>query len=160
MCYIPGQIVYYLQTDTIPLTRLISELNICGEIEAVEIDSILVCADLTEACVPRRKRATFRRKIHEFRDDATWPPTRRTRWDSPYFVLLDQQPDRAASSLMGGLARGGGALQATPGASASLGLAYLSYELFEKRFLRLKRLFETTKESAPRRAAVDGAAGS
>jgi peptidoglycan/LPS O-acetylase OafA/YrhL len=35
------------------------------------------------------------------------------------------------------------ALQATLGASASLALAYLSYELFEKRFLRLKRLFET-----------------
>src|SRR5882757_1504004 len=34
------------------------------------------------------------------------------------------------------------ALQATLGASASLALAYLSYELFEKRFLRLKRLFE------------------
>src|SRR5205085_1676330 len=34
------------------------------------------------------------------------------------------------------------ALQATLGAFASLALAYLSYELFEKRFLRLKRLFE------------------
>jgi len=41
------------------------------------------------------------------------------------------------------------ALQATLGALASLGMAYLSYELFEKRFLRLKRLFQTTKEPIP-----------
>jgi peptidoglycan/LPS O-acetylase OafA/YrhL len=33
------------------------------------------------------------------------------------------------------------ALQATFGMSASLGVAFLSYELFEKRFLRLKRPF-------------------
>jgi hypothetical protein len=39
-------------------------------------------------------------------------------------------------------------MQATLGASASLALAYLSYEVFEKRFLRLKRLFETAKEPA------------
>jgi peptidoglycan/LPS O-acetylase OafA/YrhL len=39
------------------------------------------------------------------------------------------------------------ALQATLGASASLAVAYLSYELFEKRFLRLKRLFGTAEES-------------
>jgi peptidoglycan/LPS O-acetylase OafA/YrhL len=51
------------------------------------------------------------------------------------------------------------ALQATLGASASLALAYLSYELFEKRFLRLKRLFQTAKEPAPRRPAAVGAAG-
>jgi peptidoglycan/LPS O-acetylase OafA/YrhL len=51
------------------------------------------------------------------------------------------------------------ALQATLGASASLALAYLSYELFEKRFLRLKRLFETAREPAPRRPAAVGAAG-
>jgi peptidoglycan/LPS O-acetylase OafA/YrhL len=38
------------------------------------------------------------------------------------------------------------ALQATLGASLSLAVAYLSYELFEKRFLRLKRLFQTAKE--------------
>jgi peptidoglycan/LPS O-acetylase OafA/YrhL len=51
------------------------------------------------------------------------------------------------------------ALQTTLGASASLALAYVSYELFEKRFLRLKRLFETAKEPAPQRAAAGGAAG-
>jgi peptidoglycan/LPS O-acetylase OafA/YrhL len=51
------------------------------------------------------------------------------------------------------------ALQATLGASASLALAYLSYELFEKRFLRLKRLFERAKEPAPARPAAVGAAG-
>jgi peptidoglycan/LPS O-acetylase OafA/YrhL len=39
------------------------------------------------------------------------------------------------------------ALQAALGASASLAVAYLSYELFEKRFLRLKRLFGTAEES-------------
>jgi peptidoglycan/LPS O-acetylase OafA/YrhL len=37
------------------------------------------------------------------------------------------------------------ALQATLGAAASLALAYLSYEYFEKRFLRMKRLYETDK---------------
>ena len=52
------------------------------------------------------------------------------------------------------------ALQATLGASVSLVVAYLSYQLFEKRFLRLKRLFETAKEPAPQRPAAVGAAGS
>ncbi|HJU16619.1 MAG TPA: acyltransferase [Stellaceae bacterium] len=52
------------------------------------------------------------------------------------------------------------ALQATLGASASLALAYLSYEFFEKRFLRLKRLFATTKAPAPERPAVVVAGGS
>jgi peptidoglycan/LPS O-acetylase OafA/YrhL len=42
-------------------------------------------------------------------------------------------------------------LQAMLGVSVSLALAYLSYRLFEKRFLRLKRLFETAKEPVPQR---------
>jgi peptidoglycan/LPS O-acetylase OafA/YrhL len=49
------------------------------------------------------------------------------------------------------------ALQAALGVSASLALAYLSYELFEKRFLRLKRLFASAKEPAPQRPAAVGA---
>jgi peptidoglycan/LPS O-acetylase OafA/YrhL len=51
------------------------------------------------------------------------------------------------------------ALQATLGASASLAVAYLSYELIEKRFLQLKRLFGTAEEPAPQRVTAGGAAG-
>jgi peptidoglycan/LPS O-acetylase OafA/YrhL len=42
------------------------------------------------------------------------------------------------------------ALQATLGVSVSLAVAYLSYELFEKRFLRLKALFKTADDPGPR----------
>jgi peptidoglycan/LPS O-acetylase OafA/YrhL len=49
------------------------------------------------------------------------------------------------------------ALQATLGMSASLAAAYLSYEFFEKRFLRMKRLFETAKEPTTPRPAALGA---
>ena len=52
------------------------------------------------------------------------------------------------------------ALQATLGASVSLALAYLSYELFEKRFLRLKRLLATAKEPAAELPVPVSAAGS
>jgi peptidoglycan/LPS O-acetylase OafA/YrhL len=48
------------------------------------------------------------------------------------------------------------ALQATLGASASLAVAYLSYELVEKRFLRLKRLFGAVNEPASQRPAARG----
>jgi peptidoglycan/LPS O-acetylase OafA/YrhL len=46
------------------------------------------------------------------------------------------------------------ALQAALGASASLAVAYLSYELFEKRFLRLKRLFPAYKTPTPHSPAA------
>jgi peptidoglycan/LPS O-acetylase OafA/YrhL len=41
------------------------------------------------------------------------------------------------------------ALQATLGSAASLALAYVSYEAYEKRFLGLKRIFESAREPAP-----------
>jgi peptidoglycan/LPS O-acetylase OafA/YrhL len=50
------------------------------------------------------------------------------------------------------------ALQAILGMSTSLAVAYFSYELFEKRFLRLKRLFGTAREPAPKRPPLPGAA--
>ncbi len=46
------------------------------------------------------------------------------------------------------------AIQAVIGASVSLALAYLSYELFEKRFLALKRLFQTTERPDSQRPAA------
>jgi peptidoglycan/LPS O-acetylase OafA/YrhL len=46
------------------------------------------------------------------------------------------------------------ALQALLGVSGSIAVSYLSYQLFEKRFLRLKRWFDTSKEPAPERPAV------
>jgi peptidoglycan/LPS O-acetylase OafA/YrhL len=51
------------------------------------------------------------------------------------------------------------ALQAALGTSASLALAYLSYELFEKQFLKLKRRFATAEEPVPERPAAVAAAG-
>jgi peptidoglycan/LPS O-acetylase OafA/YrhL len=47
------------------------------------------------------------------------------------------------------------ALQATLGAAASLAVAYVSYELFEKRFLALKRLFATSARPSSRHQAAD-----
>jgi peptidoglycan/LPS O-acetylase OafA/YrhL len=52
------------------------------------------------------------------------------------------------------------ALQAALGTSVSLAIAYLSYELFEKRFLKLKRLFQTDEEPtslSPAVAPIDDA---
>ena len=49
------------------------------------------------------------------------------------------------------------ALQATLGVSASLAIAYLSYELYEKRFLRLKRFYATGEEPSPRRRVANSA---
>lgn len=43
------------------------------------------------------------------------------------------------------------ALQATLGVTASLAVAYMSYEFYEKRFLGLKRFFETGLPADPRR---------
>lgn len=78
-----------------------------------------------------------------------------------HFISYYLTSNRTELELAGWLGSHGAAvaLQATLGAAASLALAYLSYELFEKRFLRLKALFETGKEPAPRAATPVGVAG-
>ena len=50
------------------------------------------------------------------------------------------------------------ALQATLGIAASLAIAYLSYEFFEKRFLHLKRYFKTAEQPATLRPAAGSTA--
>jgi len=74
-----------------------------------------------------------------------------------YYLMTNHTELELARWL--GLQGAAAALQATLGASASLGVAYLSYELFEKRFLQLKPLFEASKEPRPDRPAAVGAAG-
>jgi peptidoglycan/LPS O-acetylase OafA/YrhL len=51
------------------------------------------------------------------------------------------------------------ALQATLGVALSLAIAYASYEFFEKRFLKLKRYFDTADRPSPRRSATGSIAG-
>jgi peptidoglycan/LPS O-acetylase OafA/YrhL len=67
-----------------------------------------------------------------------------------YYLTVNRVELQVADWL--GSHGGAVALQATLGMLASLVLAYLSYELYEKRFLQLKRLFVPTGEAAGRRA--------
>jgi peptidoglycan/LPS O-acetylase OafA/YrhL len=50
------------------------------------------------------------------------------------------------------------ALQTILGVSASLAVAYISYEIFEKRFIYLKRLFATARGPVPERSVAVGTA--
>jgi peptidoglycan/LPS O-acetylase OafA/YrhL len=65
------------------------------------------------------------------------------------FYLISNRTDLQLARWLGSHAAAV-TLQATLGALASLVLAYLSFELFEKRFLRLKRLFETAEGPSSR----------
>jgi len=70
-----------------------------------------------------------------------------------HFVSYYMTSNRTDLELAGRLGSHGAAvaLQAVVGAAASLVVAYLSYELFEKRFLRLKRVFGTSRQAAQER---------
>jgi peptidoglycan/LPS O-acetylase OafA/YrhL len=74
-----------------------------------------------------------------------------------HFISYYLMTNRTALELARWLGSEGAAaaLQATLGVSASLMVAYLSYELIEKRFLQLKPLFEGTKERVPKSPAAE-----
>jgi peptidoglycan/LPS O-acetylase OafA/YrhL len=63
------------------------------------------------------------------------------------YYLTSNRPDLKLAGWFGSHSAAV-ALQATLGVAASLAVAYLSYELFERRFLRLKRWFEATERPA------------
>jgi peptidoglycan/LPS O-acetylase OafA/YrhL len=76
-----------------------------------------------------------------------------------HFISWYLTANRTELELAGWLGSHGAAvaLQATLGASGSLAVAYLSYELVEKRFLRLKGLFGTVNAPASQRPTAAGA---
>lgn len=63
------------------------------------------------------------------------------------FYLTSNRTDLALTHWLG-YHSAAVALQTTLGVSASLALAYVSYELFEKRFLRFKHLFRSARSSS------------
>jgi peptidoglycan/LPS O-acetylase OafA/YrhL len=78
-----------------------------------------------------------------------------------HFISYYLSSNRTELELARWLGSHGGAvaLQATLGASASLGVAYLSYELFQKRFLQLKPLFGGVGSRAPESPVALSAGG-
>jgi peptidoglycan/LPS O-acetylase OafA/YrhL len=141
-------------------TRLVSraELELILPVRAALILILLACLLLWAVIAPDRSATSrfFRSRFMVFLGTYSYGLYVYHHFISYYLVI-----NRTDLELAGWLGShpAAVALQATVGAAASLALAYVSYELFEKRFLRLKRLFATAKEPAPERPAAVGAAG-
>ena len=141
-------------------TRLVSreELTLVLPVRAALIQVLLACLLFRTIIAPDRSRTSrfFCSRFMVFLGTYSYGLYVYHHFISYYLVT-----NRADLELAGWLGSHSAAvaLQATLGASISLGLAYLSYELFEKRFLRLKRLFKTAKAPAPEGSAALGVAG-
>jgi peptidoglycan/LPS O-acetylase OafA/YrhL len=141
-------------------TRLVSreEFTLVLPVRAALIQVLLACLLFWAVVAPERSRTSrfFCSRFMVFLGTYSYGLYVYHHFISYYLVT-----NRADLELAGWLGSHSAAvaLQATLGASISLGLAYLSYELFEKRFLRLKRLFKTAKAPAPEGSAAVGVAG-
>jgi peptidoglycan/LPS O-acetylase OafA/YrhL len=141
-------------------TRLVSreDLTLVMPVRAALIQVLLACLIFRALIAPERSRTSrfFCSRFMVFLGTYSYGLYVYHHFISYYLVT-----NRADLELAGWLGSHSAAvaLQATLGASISLGLAYLSYELFEKRFLRLKRLFKTAKAPAPEGSAALGVAG-
>ncbi len=78
-----------------------------------------------------------------------------------HFISYYLTSNRTELELTGWLGSHGAAvvLQATVGVAISLAIAYVSYELFEKRFLKLKRYFDASDRLLPRQSVSGSMAG-
>jgi len=141
-------------------TRLVSreELTLVLPVRAALIQVLLACLLFWALIAPERSRTSrfFCSRFMVFLGTYSYGLYVYHHFISYYLVT-----NRTDLELAGWLGSHSAAvaLQATLGASISLGLACLSYELFEKRFLRLKRLFKTAKAPAPEGSAAVGVAG-
>ena len=141
-------------------TRLVSreELTLVLPVRAALIQVLLACLLFRAIIAPERSRTSrfFCSRFMVFLGTYSYGLYVYHHFISYYLVT-----NRTDLELAGWLGSHSAAvvLQATLGASISLGLAYVSYELFEKRFLRLKRLFKTAKAPAPEGSAAVGVAG-
>jgi peptidoglycan/LPS O-acetylase OafA/YrhL len=150
----------WLLAVTFLWTRLVSrgELALVLPIRAALIQVLLGCLLLRALIVPERSPTSrfFCSRFMVFLGTYSYGL-----YVYHHFISYYLLTNRTDLELAGWLGSHSAAvvLQATLGASISLGLAYLSYELFEKRFLRLKRLFETAKAPAPEDSAAVGVAG-
>jgi peptidoglycan/LPS O-acetylase OafA/YrhL len=138
---------------TFAWTRLVSreELELVLPVRAALILVLLACLLLSSLIAPERSATSrfFRSRPMVFLGTYSYGL-----YVYHHFISYYLTTNRTEFELAHWLGSHGAAvaLQATVGASISLALAYLSYELFEKRFLRLKRLF-ATEEPAPQPAA-------
>jgi peptidoglycan/LPS O-acetylase OafA/YrhL len=135
---------------TFTWTRLVSRegLELLLPVRAALILVLLVCLLVWALIAPERSATSrfFRSRVMVFLGTYSYGL-----YVYHHFISYYLSSNRAEFELAQWIGSHGAAvaLQATLGASASLAVAYLSYEFFEKRFLRLKRLFETAKEPEP-----------
>ena len=141
-------------------TRLVSSqgLELVMPLRAAVVQSLLACLLVWTLIAPKRSAVSrfFRSRWMVFLGTYSYGL-----YVYHHFISYYLSSNRTELELAQWLGSHGAAvaLQAPLGAAASLALAYLSYELFEKRFLGLKRLFETPKGPPPQRAAPGGGAG-
>jgi peptidoglycan/LPS O-acetylase OafA/YrhL len=132
-------------------TRLVSrqELELVGTIRAPLLLTLLACLLMWAVVAPKQSAISrfFRSRPMVFLGTYSYGL-----YVYHHFISYYLTTNRTELELERWLGSHGAAvaLQATLGASASLAVAYLSYELFERRFLRLKRLFQT----APRPSLI------
>jgi peptidoglycan/LPS O-acetylase OafA/YrhL len=150
-----------LLAATVVWTRLVSRqgLELVGGVRPALILMLLACLLMWALIAPERSAISriFRSRVMVFLGTYSYGLYVYHHFISWY--LTSNRTELELTRWLGSHAAAV-ALQATLGVSASLAVAYLSYELVEKRFLRLKRLFETDKEPAPQRLAAGRATGS